>query len=277
MPNDEKASAGELPPEMLFGPKWEPPAGGDPQRPVNPMLAKALGISPDRLPKTETAPEGEPEGEKPEGKPTKDKRELDEEYQARLQKDAEEAFANAAFRLKEEGQEYLDKLVHDPSLAAQRIAKKLLENNDFGAKTVPEYKKLLKIRQAGDRPEDQRVAQLESRLEELEQGGKEKDWQRWKEANGVSGKASQIANDVHSRFPDMEYAEVMETTRGKLGVDASAPMKIGAGVAPGGAAVPQEEKLDFSTPLARRLIGSQERMKANQEFAKKLFAGELTV
>src|SRR3990167_741034 len=111
----------------------------------------------------------------------KDPNDLGENYESFVQRNAEEAYAIALHRAKEEDG-YLDKLVASKDPIDQRLAKKRMEGSS-----------------------------------------NERSWNQWKKENAVNGKAAEIADDIHARYPDMPEGEVMEFVKGKLGGSYRAP------------------------------------------------------
>src|SRR3990167_3998342 len=125
----------------------------------------------------------------------KDPNDLGENYESFVQRNAEEAYAIALHRAKEEDG-YLDKLVASKDPIDQRLAKKLIEKHDFGAKSVDEYRKNLRAKDIGDDPLKLQLAEMNDRLERMEGSSNERSWNQWKKENAVNGKAAEDRKSV---------------------------------------------------------------------------------
>ena len=174
-----------------------------------------------------------------------DPNQLGEHYAKFLQDNAEEAYATALHRAQNEAG-YLDKLVKSTNKMDLRIAQKLLERNDFGAKTIEDYRRNTRKKEAGDDPAAQRHAEILDRIERIEQGQSEKGWKQWKRENAVAGEAEKLADDIHARYPDMPEGEVMDMVRGKLGAAYRKPQKESMSAGYGGDVSPEGEDLNVS-------------------------------
>lgn len=264
MPNEEAA----VHPSDVSGAKWEPPAG-EPQGRAN--IAAALGVSQKLESETPSAPvETGEEPKTDEGKkaPKPGENKLVDQYSEFIQRNAEEAYAIALFKAKND-EKYLDTLVASSDPMDQKMATKLLSRNDFGAKSVDEYKRTLRVKQAGDDPKDRRLAELEAKVDELTNGSKVKDWSQWKKENAVSGEAEVLADQVRMEYPSMSSADVMAFVRGKLGMTQNPTQKEQMGFVRGGlGAVPEEDLPNTDSPLARALLPKD--IKKTTAFAKHL-------
>lgn len=209
---------------------------------------------------------GRKKSKKPPEGAEKDPNELGENYESFVQRNAEEAYAVALNRAKNE-EDYLAKLVASKDPIDQRLAKKLIEKHDFGAKSVDEYRKNLRNKEIGDDPLKLQLAEMNDRLERMENGSNERSWTQWKKENAVSGKASEIADDIHKRYPDMPEGEVMELVKGKLGGSFRAPQKPSHSTVFGGDGTSQED----SEPVqnARLVKSLLPNYKKTAKFAKK--------
>lgn len=261
MPTEEAVD-----PTDVTGAKWEQPTG-EPQG----ALATALGVT--NTPKT---PEGETsttQGEKsadvPVEKSAPGKPDAKDTYSAKVQELAEEAYAWAANQARQ-NPDFLEKLVTSGDPTDQKLATKLLARNDFGAKTIDEFKKNVILKKAGDDPRDRAIAELRMELNELKTGSGAKDWQSWKKENAVAGEAETLADQVRSEYPTMSNADVLALVRGKLGITHVPTQKEQMGYGRGGlGAVPEENSVDTESPLARALLPRD--VKKTTEFAKQLF------
>jgi len=241
---------------------------GEPQGTAN--VASALGLKPEDLEedKEEDDEEKPPQKVKEEApKSEEDPNKLGEKYAEFVQRNAEEAYANALHRAKtEEG--YLASLSQSKDAMDQRIMKKLLERNDFGAKTIEEYRRNVRTKEIGDDPVKLKLAELEDRQTRFEQGSAEKEWSQWKQENAVRGKAAELADDVHSRYPDMPLAEVMETVKGKMGGEYSASQKQHTSALIGGDGIHQEDSLGIGSVNPNLVNALLPNRKKTVKFAK---------
>lgn len=195
---------------------------------------------------------------------------LGENLESFVQRNSEEAYAIALNRAKNEDG-YLDKLVSSKDPIDQRLAKKLIEKHDFGSKTVEEYRKSLREKEIGDDPLKLQLAEMNDRLERMEGRSNERSWSQWKKENAVTGKAAEIADDIHRRYPDMPEGEVMEFVKGKMGGSFRAPQKPSHSTVFGGDGAPHEEAEPVQNKrLVQTLLPNY---KKTRKFAKKYMQG----
>ena len=238
---------------------------GEPQGTAN--VAAALGLTPEDLEDDEPEDEGEKPKSKGKTPPNDDPNKLGEEYASFVQRNAEEAYAQALHRAKtEEG--YLDTLVKSKEPMDQRIAKKLLARNAVGAQPIAASRRTPRPRALGDDPVKLQIAELTDRIDQLQQGSTEKEWSQWKKENAVKGKAAELADDVHSRYPDMPLAEVMETVKGKMGGEYRAPQKTSTSVLVGGDGMYQEDELGLGSANPNLVNALLPNKKKTMKFAK---------
>lgn len=276
MPDAEAA----VDPTDVTGEAWTPPTAGETNGRVN--VASALGL-PDQTEETEdeetseeeesdeTSSKGTTQRTQPDKKTRADetKKQLAENADAILQRNMEELYDNARYRARnEEG--YLDKLVQSKDPIEQRLAAKIIERNDFGAKTLDDYRKQLRIKNAGKDPRDQKIAELEAAIDEIRGGSKTKEWSDWKSQNRVTGDAETLADQVHSQYPDLPNAHVLAIVRNELGVKATPSLKESVGFVRGSGSAPEEDGVDLSSPLARKLLPNA---KKTVKFAKQFMRG----
>ncbi len=277
MPDQE---AGGAHPSDATGTAWTPPSG-EPEGQSN--IARSLGIQNAGEPSDTTDDESkgnegetteEETGEQPKtlgskkALPKPGENKLVDKYGERIQQLAEEAYALDLDRVRKDPA-YLDKLVQSNDPMDQRMATKLLSRNDFGAKTVDDYKRSLIVKNAGKDPRDQAIAELRMEVENLKSGTRSQDWASWKQQNAVSGEAETLADSVRAEYPSMSNADVLAFVRGKLGITHAPSQKEQMGYGRGGlGAVPQEDTPDLESPLARALLPKD--IKATQKFGRQL-------
>lgn len=281
MPTEEAVAH----PTDVSGVAWVPPSG-EPQGESN--IAAALGLekhfkdvgegseATGEKPKGEdsTTPSLEGTGLKPkttksaQTQPKAGEVPLVDQYSAAIQRDAEEAYAWSLNRARSD-ETYLDKLVQSKDPIDQRLATKLLARNDFGSKTVDEYKRNLIVKNAGKDPRDQALAQMRVELDELRNGTQSKDWSSWKAENAVSGEAEVLADNIRAEYPSMNNADVLAFVRGKLGITQNPTQKERMGFVRGGlGAVPEEDAPNLESPLAKALLPKD--IKKTVEFGRQL-------
>ena len=248
-------------PVDVTGLPYVPPSSGKSQGTAN--VARALGLQPDEVPADEPE-EPKTDNTEPKAESDQKKRQLAENADAILQKNMEEAYALALHRARNEDG-YLDKLSQSSDPIEQRLAAKLIARNDFGAKTVDEYKKNLRMKAAKGDPKEERLIRLESELEELRSGSKTKDWTDWKRENSVTGEVAELCDQTRVDYPNMPYKDVLALVRGKMGIASKPLLKEQMGFVRGGSGMPEEDTTSFESPLAKALLPN---LKATQKFAK---------
>lgn len=260
MPDAEAA----VDPTDVTGEQWTPPTAGETQGRVN--VSKALGLpenpSEEELEETETKQEGNTQ-QTPSKRADETKKQLAENADAVLQKNMEEAYATALYRARNED-DYLDKLAQSKDPIEQRLASKLIERNDFGAKSLDDYRKQLRIKSAGKDPRDQKIAELEAAIEEIRGTSTSKEWSEWKTQNKVTGEAEQMADEIHSSHPDLPPNYILGIVRNELGAPTPS-RKESVGFVRSSGSSPEEDGVDLSSPLAKRLLKNP---KETVKFAK---------
>lgn len=275
---DQEAVGGH--PSDATGSAWTPPSG-EPEGQSN--IARSLGIQNEGDPSNATGDEPKGEegelseeetGEEPKtlgskkAQPKPGENKLVDKYSERIQQLAEETYAYELNRVQKDPK-YLDKLVQSTDQMDQKMAGKLLSRNDFGSKTVEDYKKSLIVKNAGNDPRDQAIAELRMEVENLKNGTKSQNWASWKAANAVSGEAETLADSVRAEYPTMSNPDVLAFVRGKLGITHTPSQKEQMGYGRGGlGAVPQEDTPDLESPLARALLPKD--VKLTQKFGRQL-------
>lgn len=239
-------------------------------------IAKLLGVEdPDEDDEDTTDEDDDEEQDRSEGTgakaaKAKEKKDAAENYAAKIQVQSEELYAINLKRAREE-EGYLDKLISSNDPLDQRMAKKLLERNDFGSKTVADYKKSLLKKAVGDDPVKQELAEIKSSLQELRSEKKTEAWSNWKKENSVRGEAAKLADEIRARYPDMEPPEVLDMVRGKLGVSNLSSMKEEA-FAGSRSAMPETNETDLNSPVARKMLKGID-VKALKKFSRKMARG----
>lgn len=199
----------------------------------------------------------------------KQKPKIVDDYSETIQARAEEAYAWTLNRVQKDP-EYLDNLVQSKDPIDLKLARKLLARNDFGAKTVEEYRVQIRMKKAGDDPVQQELVRLNSEVERLTEGSRSANWKNWKKEYSVGGEAAEIADAIHAEYPEMPYEDVLSMTRGKLGVAELPSMKEQVGHVRSGGDMGQGENLNMSSPLAKSLLPN---VKQTKKFAKRYMRG----
>ena len=261
-------------PVDVTGLPYVPPSSGKSQGTAN--VARALGLPADTVPEDDSDEDEQKDdntessnAQSQKADPDQKKRQLAENADAVLQRNMEDAYAIALHRARSEDG-YLDKLTQSSDPIEQRLAAKIIARNDFGAKTVEEYRKTSRMKAAKGDPAEERLIRLESELEELRSGTKTQDWSNWKKDNAVTGEAAELADQVHAEYSTMSYSDVLSLVRGKMGIASKPLQKESMGFVRGGSGMPEEDQADFESPLAKALLPN---IKATKKFAKQYLKG----
>lgn len=237
-------------------------------------VAEALGIADKDLPEDEEEIDEEEESPQAKGTGSKDakaKADALENYSAQVQEKSEELYA-LNLSMAKDNPEHIEKLIKSSNPLDQRMAKKLLDRNDFGAKTIEEFKKMQARKSVGDDPVKQELADIKSSLEELRNERKIMAWNDWKKENAIKGDAAKLADDFHARYPDADNADIVAYVRGKMGVSNGFSMKSSSFAGSRGD-MPEttDEELDFSSPVAKGMMKNVD-LKKLRKFTRQAMA-----
>ncbi len=234
---------------------------------------KALGLSDNdkSTANTDAEEEGSDSVKKEEAPKTDAEKQSDEKgkklvdnYSAKIQEKSEELYATDE-RLALRDSKYLDKLLSSNDKIDKRNAEKILQRNasTFGASTPEDYKLQKAKREAGDDPMKQKIAEVDFKVDQLEKKERSAQWKEWKLEHSVKGDIADIADDIYSKYPDMEWVDVLDTAKGRLGIRTSkVPSKSEGSVAIGGGNTSQSEQI---SPQMKKLLRIQPE---SEKFAK---------
>lgn len=208
-------------------PQAQPPAAP----PVNPLFA-AMGLQPPAAPPATPPPAPvapshvDAAGQK-----------IVENYSATIQRHAEQAYATALYRAKQDPTA-LDAMIASEDAVEKDIAKKLLERNPelFGAGNVEEYQAKKQLESAGSDPRDREIAQMKLDNAKRDQREADREWREWKKENGVKADSfGQLCDQVRREYPNSPKGDIVAIARGRAGIKPLEPSALdGVHVPPGG-------------------------------------------
>lgn len=248
---------GLTPPAKAPNPAKAPPA-------PNPLF-KAAGVQPPAPLQDPTPPAVTPGHIDPAAQA------IVENYSATIQRHAEEAYATALYRAKQDPT-VLEAMVASGDKVERNIAEKLLQRNPelFGAGTIEEYQAKTELARAGDDPRDREIAQLKMDNAKRDAREQDREWRDWKKEHGVKDDAfGQLCDQARKEYPSAPKGDIVAIARGRAGIKSLEPTALDGIQVPstGGRGAPQDAGSQINQGAASMLgLGGTEVSQAEAYF-----------
>ena len=150
-------------------------------------------------------------------------------YSSTIQGLAEEAYELARHNAVSDPT-YLQSLIDSGDKTKMKLADKVLERNaqQFGAKSVDEYKAKLELDKAGDDPVRIELAQIKMEQARVKSDQTNRDWNSFKRNKKVQegSEFDKLCDSVRKEYPSSPESDVLLLAQGRAGID---PKKYSTG------------------------------------------------